>query len=289
MSKSWNAHNYKLSTKTCFEIKLYNPLECYKQIESVSGRASHIVPKHPQTKILRFLGQLLCSTNQMNRIAILRSTLASRLHIKISIKPTKQKNLDIELLVCKANYSACSCSLGWRDIGPILKPGFKINGCPVVPDNQNVCWGNQISPSGCPLGNLICQPNKLAWKTIWNWHSKITRPWKVKRPDYVGSPSFFSPPRIASSCGRWFPCTSRTLAHSIPEKNEGLLVVYTAILVSLHSRVKIKCMNGTKTNFDISVCAPPILGLWLPPHPPWNFQSLLSGGGGVMDIFWNWN
>ena len=37
---------------------------------------------------------------------------------------------------------------------------------------------------------------------------KITRPWMVKRWAFVCSSSFFSPPRVASSSGRWFPRAS---------------------------------------------------------------------------------
>ena len=37
--------------------------------------------------------------------------------------------------------------------------GFEINGCPVVPDNQNHNGATtcQIVLSGCPLGNPICR------------------------------------------------------------------------------------------------------------------------------------
>ena len=41
-----------------------------------------------------------------------------------------------------------------------LTAGIKINGCPVVPDNQNYQWGNQFVLSGWPLDNPnLLRPN----------------------------------------------------------------------------------------------------------------------------------
>ena len=59
------------SPKNYFKILKRARVSVISQLECVNGRASRDVPKqHPEMKIMRFLpGQLLCSTNQKNRIA----------------------------------------------------------------------------------------------------------------------------------------------------------------------------------------------------------------------------